>query len=496
MKRALLPASLALAAAVFASQAGAASGPVGPGAAATGLVLVDQAALRAAPKDAAPLLTPLWRGEALELRGTRGDWLQVWDRQRERGGFVRAGAVFTLAEGKQGLAELAAQLRIVHPQPGAESLGLGLSAALVERASPAWLASAAGAEMLESMVLLHDRLAARVNSAGTAEQARASAHAEVAARHGHPLRAVPRADGTQRLCPHDEPARLLRGHPAASAAQQARAALQLTRPDCLGSDTPAIQWPALHAQRARWLEGIDLQALTPTQRNRLLLRRAGVYASLAFAQRGGDVTTPARQALAAWAQLIPAELSDDDAPALREAAIRLAPLRWVAASTATPLPRLGGTTLTLQAAGPGEHCLVASTAAGHEALRRCSHGLVHTGSARLSPDGRSLVLAVQPLDGWTELWRLDLAADGGIQLQVLPPSAESPGLGATEFAGWAGSQMLVVREADAGGKVLRRFEVYAADLGQPLRWGADPALLGAFQRSADAAWRAGSPLAR
>lgn len=491
MKRTWIALAAALAGAVLSVRADAASG----------LVLQDQTALRAAPKEAAPLLTPLWRGEALELRGQRGDWLQVWDPHRQRGGYVRQAAVMPLPEGEASVPELAAQLRLVRQQPGAEALGLGLAAALVERASPAWLAGVGGAELLEGLVTLQDRLAARANSPGASsnQQAAASAHVDVAARYGHPLRSLARVDGSQWLCPAEEPARLLRGHPAASGAQRVQAALQLTRPDCIAADTPAIELPALHARRAQWLDGIALQALTPQQRNRLLLRRAGVQASLAFANRDSRRASPeahaaAAEALAAWTQLIPAELTEDDAPAVREAALRIAPMRWLARPAPSSLPSLGGVTLTLQAGGPGETCLVGLDRDGKtERLRRCSHGLIHTASARLSPGGRSLMLAVQPLDGWTELWRV--AADGSVQ--VLPPSTEAPGLGVAELAGFQGGQTLVAREAEAGGKLLRRFEVYRADIDvAPQRWSGEAGLLGAFQRGSDAAWKGGSPLAR
>ncbi|MEO3690450.1 hypothetical protein [Roseateles paludis] len=487
MKRTWIALAVALGSAVLSVRADAG----------TGLVLQDQTALRAAPKEAAPLLTPLWRGEALELRGQRGDWLQVWDPQRQRGGYVRQAAVMPLGEGDASVPELAAQLRLVRQQPGAEALGLGLAAALVERASPAWLAGPGGAELLEGLVTLQDRLAARANSPGlsSSQQAAASAHTEVAARYGHPLRSLARADGSQWLCPAEEPARLLRGHPAASSAQQVLAALQLTRPDCIAADTPAIELPALHIRRAQWLDGIALQALTPQQRNRLLLRRAGVQASVAFARRTSpEARGAATEALAAWTQLIPAELTEDDAPALREAAIRIAPMRWLARPGAHTLPAMGGMSLSLQAGGPGESCLVGLDRDGKtERLRRCSHGLIHTASARLSPGGRAMLVAVQPLDGWTELWRI--AQDGSVQ--VLPPSAEVPGLGVAELAGFQGGQILVAREAEAGGKLLRRFEVYGPELdGTPQRWSGEAGLLGAFQRGADAAWKAGSPLAR
>ena len=59
----------------------------------TAIVLRDQTALRAAPRDSAPQQALLWQGEVLEVRGERLDYLQVWDHQRERGGFVRASQV-------------------------------------------------------------------------------------------------------------------------------------------------------------------------------------------------------------------------------------------------------------------------------------------------------------------------------------------------------------------------------------------------------------------
>lgn len=490
---------VAIASAVFSVRSQAADTPPAD----TGLIVIDAAALRAAPRDAAPLLTPLWRGEAVQLRGVRGDWLQVWDLHRERGGFVRATAVLPVASGPAALPELAAQLRLLRQQPGAESLGIGMAAAVIARADPAWLAAPSGAEMLDTLVMLQQRLAARAQGAGAAaaaQQTVLAAQADVAARYGFGLQPLARADGGQQLCPNTDPARLLRGHPAATVAQRTRAALALTRADCLPADALPSQRLTLLEQHAAWLDGLDLAKLTPTDRNRLLMRRAAVLSSLAFARRGGDAQTPAAAALAAWGQLIPAELTDDDAPALRDAAIRLSPQRWVvqaAVQAAGPVRRLGRFELRLEAGGPGETCLRWGTVADGRMAQRCSHGVVHLASARVAPDGSALALAVQPLDGWTELWRLDAAG----QVQVLPPSAEAPGLGAVEWAGWApgkdGVQLLVAREADAGGRLVRRFEVLGADVTQPpLRWAGDPGVLAAFQRSADPAWRAGSPLLR
>ncbi|MGY0193503.1 hypothetical protein ACWA7J_00355 [Leptothrix sp. BB-4] len=465
----------------------------------TGLVVVDQAALRAAPRDSAPLHLPLWRGEAMELRGASGDWVQVWDPQRERGGYLRATQVISLPTGPEAVPELAAQLRLLRQLPGSEALGIGLAAALIERAPAPWLASPAGAEMLDTLVLLNERLAQRVQTAASgAQQTAAAAHAEVAQRYGFALRSVPRADGGLQPCPAVQPAVLLRGHPAATPAQQARAALSLTRSDCLPADALPSQRRALLEQQVAWLDSLSPTALAPVDRNRLLLRRASVLASLSFLQRDGTERATATLAFAAWSQLIALELSPDEAPAVRDAALRLSPARWLL-QPAVDAVQLGRFELRLQDGGPGETCLVLRHADAPDTSRRCSHGRIHLNSARLSPDGSVVVLGVQPLDGWTELWRLD--ANG--RLDVLPPSGESPGLGAVEWAGWVPSkggkdrpQMLIAREADAGGRQLRRFEIYDTDLLQATRWVAEPGQLSTFQRSSDAAWRGNSTIAR
>ena len=468
---------------------------------ASALVLQDGSALRAAPKDEAPLLVPLTRGETLEVRGAQGDWLQVWDYHRERGGFVRADRLLPLPDGAAALPDLTAQLRLVRRQPGAEALGLGLAAAVIDRAPAEWLAGAGGAELLDALVEVNERLADRVQGATTpAQQANAAAQAEVAARYGYALRPVALADGSQRLCAHEEPAQLLRAHPAARAEQQARAALALTRVQCLSADIPPHQLVAVQAARAQLLTGIALTDLPGTLRNRLLLRRIAVLSSLAFAQRATDPVTPARLALADWAGLLPNELSDDDNAVLREAALRLAPVRW--AVTVEPREQRMGTSRLVVGLGeaPGETCLrwQHSAPGDHwtDTVQRCTQAWVHTASARLSPDGTSVVLLAQPLDGWAELWRLN--RDGTVQ--VLPPGAAASGLGVAEFAGWApgreGLQLLVAREAVVEGRALRRFEVYGPEFSQPVRWATESSPLAAFQRSVDAAWKASSPLAR
>ena len=63
----------------------------------TAIITSDTAILRAAPRDSAQQQAVLNQGEMLEIRGERLDYLQVWDYQRERGGFVPATQVRRVA---------------------------------------------------------------------------------------------------------------------------------------------------------------------------------------------------------------------------------------------------------------------------------------------------------------------------------------------------------------------------------------------------------------
>jgi hypothetical protein len=121
---------------------------------------------------------------------------------------------------------------------------------------------------------------------------------------------------------------------------------------------------------------------------------------------------------------------------------------------------------------------------------RCSWGQVWAASAAPNREGTALALAVQPVDGWRELWvfRKDAGAWG---VQVLPPAALQPGTGYAEFAGWepGGQRMLVAREALAEGKTIRRFEVVKVATLTPERTAFDAEALGPFSRWPDAAWK-------
>ncbi|WP_077036904.1 SH3 domain-containing protein [Pelomonas sp. KK5] len=441
---------------------------------ATVLVLQDGAPLRAAARDSSPQQAQLARGEALEVRGERLDWLQVWDYRRERGGYLRRSQALAVAAEP---AALLAQLRLTLPQDGAEGLGVALAAAYIQAATPAQLAEPQGAEVLDALGRLGERIAANNGP-------KRAALLDVATRYGLRFDSVEQADGGVRLCYDGDAFRRVLSLPAEASAK-ARAALALTRADCRASTLTTSQRLASDDWRAEVLEHAPLDGLAGYERNRLLLRRATVAASRAFARRDAAL---AGQALAEFARVQPVELPEDDLPEWNDAAMRVNAMRWLA----LPAPserRIGSLTLKLEPGeNPGEQCL---TLAGTTA-RKCSLAAVMLASASLNREGTAIALAAQPLDGWRELWVLRRQG-GQWQFDVLPPALAAPGLGYVEFAGWINGGLLVASESRAEGRYApRRFAQLDLATLAPQRQSGEPMALGAFQRWADPAWRGAS----
>ncbi len=480
--------------------------------AATALVLQDQAALRAAARDAAPSQAALWRGEAVEIRGERLDFYQVYDYRRERGGFVRKGQVLPLEGQAADPAALLAALRLVRLQAGAESLGLGLAAAYVQQASAEQMAGPGGVEALDALGSLAERLAdrasrssaAKLDTPQTSTDTQLAAQLDVAARYGLKFQSFEREAGSLQLCYEGEVFRRVLALPASTPEQQARAALALTRLDC---QNPAAT-PSQKLQREQWradiLERVPANGLAPLWRNRVVLRQAAVWGRLAYAQARQADAGPAAQAasaraLQALARVQPAELADEDQPLSNDAAMQANAVRWQAlpAGSSTMSWSRGKDSLQLRLlpGTEGDQCLVLQSAQAREALlRHCSFGLIQTASFSVNREGTAATLAVQPTESWRELWVLRQTAQGW-RLDVLPPVAANPGLGYAEFAGWVpgGQQLLMVREARAEGRYTpRSFEVLDLQSLQVLRRSGDAQQLGPFQRWADAGWKAGS----
>jgi hypothetical protein len=483
---------LACALAALASAASAAGEP-SPGIA---IVLRDNATLRAAPRDSGASLAVLWQGELLEVRGERIDYLQVWDYRRERGGFVRASQVRRAALTAAEAPDLLAVVRFLRDAPGEEALGIGFAAAYVEAAPPEALSGAAGVEALDALGTFAERLARR-SSSGVARtkaaQAQLSAHLEVAARYGVNFASYERA-GRMHLCYDGDAFRrvlAMRSGPE----QRARAALALTREECLDPVLGRLERGLVDEWRADVLDGVDAGALPPYLKNRVLMRRAGVWSALAYQRarriaEGGEAPDfAAKRALAALQGVNPAELTDDDRGTYADAAMRVNASRWAARPVLSEAPGRRPH-VSVQGGRPGETCIALIDEHGdakRPLAKRCTYGIVWTASATLNTEGTALALAVQQTASWRELWVFRLTAEGWA-IRVLPPAATLPGVGYAEFAGWVpgGARMLVVREAKA---TRRRFEVVRlADLVVEQR-ASDPGALRAFRRWQDLSWR-------
>ncbi len=479
----------------------------------TAIVVQDNVAMRAAAKDSAPAQAQLWRGEALEIRGERPDHFQVYDYRRERGGFVRKSALLPLSGPAAQPESLLAALRVVRQQPGMEALGLGLAAAYVQAASAARINGPEGAEALDAMGTLAERLAERASRATprpdgalTSADAQVAAQLDVAARYGLRFRTLEREGGAMQLCYDGEAFRRVLAMAAATPEQKARAALALTRTDCLDPAATPAQREPMDQWRADVLDKVELgdPLLATFWRNRVLMRQTGVWSSLAFlrarrasapAQLQVDAASAAaRRALEAFARVVPAELSDDDQPSYNDAAMRGNAMRWLALPAGPSEQSIGGFRLSAAAGPAGETCLTLTLNGAREGsaalLRHCGWGLLMTASARINREGNAIAIASMPVDGWRELWLLRRAPQGW-RVTVLPPVAAQPGLGYAEFAGWVpgGKEALVARESRAEGRYKRSYELVDLDTLETKRQAGDAALLGAFQRWQAADWR-------
>ena len=121
------------------------------------IVTQDQSSLRSAPRDSAPQQAVLAQGDSLEIRGQKGDYLQVYDHRRERAGFIRASQVRSQSLKPETAPELLSVVRFLRDTPGSESLGIGYAAAYL-RAAPA---EAINGEAFDALGAMAERLARR-----------------------------------------------------------------------------------------------------------------------------------------------------------------------------------------------------------------------------------------------------------------------------------------------------------------------------------------------
>jgi hypothetical protein len=459
------------------------------------IVTRDEAPLRGAPRASGAVQAVIWQGEVLEVRGERLDYLQVYDHSRERAGFVRADEVRRIALTPQEAPELLAIVRFLRLNPGRESLGIGFAAAYLRAASAEALQGEAGIEVLDALGTFADRLAQRASAASglsKAAQAALSAHLEVAARYGVRFTSSERG-GRMQLCYDGEAFGRVLAMPS-TAEQRARAALALTRAQCVPDELRPLERRRMDEWRAEVLDRVDAAALAGYLKNRIHMRRAAVWSALAYelARQGDAADAAASRSLAELASVDKSELAHEDARAYAEAAMRVNASRW--ASVAEPLAAPGrGPQIVAVPGAPGETCLLLIDPKHGPAsplARRCTYGIAWTASATTNREGTALALAVQPGEAWRELWIFRKSRTGW-SVRALPPAAAAPGVGYAEFAGWVpgGSQILVAREALAEGKLRRSFELMRLDTLAAVRQAGEPEALGAFRRWQDPSWK-------
>jgi hypothetical protein len=454
-------------------------------AASLAIVVQDHAALRAAPRSGATELTRLWQGDVLEVRGEHAGYLKVYDYRRERGGYLREDLARQVDLSESGSSELLAVVRFLRESPGSEALGISYAAAYLKAAAP----RAITAEPFDAIAQMAERLADQAS--GSADHAADFApHLEVVEQFGVRMRSFEHY-GRMRVCYDGELFRRVLMLPAAAPEARAHAVLGLTRPDCIDPDLGPVPRASLDIERARLLDMIkdgDLRAMT---RSRLAARRAGVWAALAYEQdrRRESAGAAAQRALAELLAVHPDALGEDGRPEFVDAVLRVSAIRWAGA---LPVAQPGPLILRESLGSPGQTCVALEDTRrpGSAMLRRCTYGIVRMASIRSIPQGPALVLAVQPLESWRELWVFHERA-GSWTIDVLSPGLDNPEEGYVDFAGYAPGtrRLLIAREVKDRGRFRRSFEEMRLDDLALVRQASSPDLLRDFGRWQDIAWR-------
>jgi hypothetical protein len=454
--------------------------------AALAIVVHDHTPLRAEPRSSAPELTALWQGDVLEVRGERAGYLKVYNYRRERGGYVRSETVREVELTEANAPELLAVLRFLRDSPGSEALGISYGAAYL-KAVPA---RALTGEPYDAIARMAERLADEATG-DAYHVANVAIHIDVVEQFGIHMRTFER-NGQMKLCYDGELYRRVLALAGASSEERARAALGLTRPDCIDPDLGPVARASLDDERRTLLEQVNERELSAMMKSRLHARRAAVWASVAFeqARQHASPGAAAERALTEVLAVNANELGDELRVEYEDALIRAGAIRWAAKQETS---RSGTLVLTALPGDAGQTCVALEETPTRRAaplVRRCTYGIVWMASAQVIPQGPALALAVQPIESWRELWLFHQRA-GTWVIDVLSPGAVDPEEGYVEFAGFAPGprRVLIARELKDRGRIRRRFEEVRLDDLALVRQASTPDLLRDFGQWRDAAWR-------
>jgi len=454
--------------------------------AALAIVVQDRSSLRSAPRSTATELTALPQGEVLEIRGERAGYLKVYDYRVERGGYLRAEAVRTIGLAETDAPELLAVLRFLRDSRGAEALGISYGAAYLKAVPARTLTS----EPLDAIARMAERLADQA-SGSDSRLTDIATQLEVVAQLGVRMQSFER-NGRLQVCYDGELNRqVLRLH-GARAEERARAALALTRSECMDPSAGPVLHASLDDERGALLDQIDERNLSALTRSRVHARRAVVWAAITFerARRLEPVGPAAQRALAELLAVSPEDLGADRRAEYLDAVLRVSAARWAAMAPATAS---GPLLLSAAAGSPGQTCLSLEDARHPRApplVRRCTYGIAWLASARPIARGSALVLSVQPLESWRELWVFH-PHEGSWSVDVLSPALSDPDEGYVDFAGFAPRtrRLLVACEVKEHGQFHRRFQELRLDDLTIVRQASSPDFLPDFGRWQDADWR-------
>jgi hypothetical protein len=455
-----------------------------------GIVIHDHAPLRSSPKESGAQHAVLSQGDMIEIRSVRLDYFGVYDYRRERAGFVKASLVRQTQNTSESAGELLATLRHLRDTPGSDALGIALFATYAKSAP----VKALDAEAFDMLGTFAERIAQRVNRASKTDEALSMRQLETATFYGVKMKSF-EVGGRMRYCYDGEAHRrvlALAAHDAQGSVMRARAALALTNPACIDPNEHPSTRRALEVWRAEVIEQLEASKLPDYMQSRIALRSAAIWSSVAFhAARNNEAhEKAATRAMDAFMRIDRERVSDDDASAYEETAVRIGAMRWLAESNKPVATKNAKLSIQTRDAEPGQTCVQLVSAEGRVLIERCTYGLVHANSVVINANNTALALAVQPLDAWRELWVFQKDRDVW-RVDVLPPSMNTRDVGYVEFAGWVpgGKQFLAAREHRVDGRFKKSFELLKLDTLSIEKRADTPNAINAFYRWQDPVWK-------